>query len=55
MKLIPKWPLKRNRCYFCGTTKSVKYHIDVPSDNGDGYKIVNCCNKCALTAKIYNK
>lgn len=49
MTLIPVEHRKYCRCYFCGTTKSVKYTVTIndpilanePSN-------VCCCNKCAL-------
>lgn len=38
--------LRKNRCYFCGDTKSVRYILCV-KDNGEDREII-CCNICAL-------
>lgn len=41
LKIIPINKREGRRCYFCGTSKSVKYTVRV-SDS-----VVCCCNKCA--------
>lgn len=49
MKLIDNWTNKKLRCYFCGSTKSVKYTVNV-FDPTISNKLTDvcCCNKCAL-------
>ena len=51
-KIIENWFEKKSTCHFCGTTKSVKYKVDIP--NNSEYKEVDCCNKCVLSAKVQN-
>lgn len=49
MKLKPDWQKENNICcYFCGTTRSVKYEIDLLNVYGDRVLTVDACNKCAL-------
>ena len=49
MKLKPDWQKENNTCcYFCGTTRSVKYEIDLLNVYGDRVLTVDACNKCAL-------
>ena len=47
--IIPDWPKRNLRCYFCGETRSVKYamkiHDPVISEEDP---TVCVCNKCAL-------
>lgn len=47
MKYIEDWVNKRNKCHFCGETRSVKYQVEIMTNNG--MKTVCACNKCALT------
>lgn len=50
LELIPDWPNKKFRCYFCGETRSVKYMktiFDPVIDNNNWTKVC-VCNKCAL-------
>lgn len=49
MKLIPNWQDKLLRCHFCGTTKSVKYAVELKGAYCDNKRLeVFACNKCAL-------
>ena len=50
LQLIPDWKNKEYRCYFCGTTKSVKYTEEIfdPVINDKGLSKVCVCNRCAL-------
>ena len=49
MKYIPDWQNKLLRCHFCGTTKSVKYTIELHGAICDNKPLEVCvCNKCAL-------
>jgi transcription elongation factor Elf1 len=42
MKFIPNWKDKSLKCHFCGTTKSVKYVVEL-------YGVEVCtCNRCVL-------
>lgn len=34
-------------CYFCGTSKSVKYKSKIKQENGDEIEI-SSCNRCVL-------
>lgn len=46
--LIPDWTKKNLQCYFCGTTKSVKYEMEMD----DKPTKVYVCNKCVT---LHNK
>lgn len=55
MELIPNWTEQNLTCYFCGSTKSVKYKLNLLTiDSLPGIpreappKKVCTCNKCAL-------
>ena len=49
MKIKPDWQKENYTCcYFCGTTRSVKYEIDLLNVYGDRVLTVDACNKCAL-------
>lgn len=49
MKYIPNWQDKSLRCHFCGTTKSVKYTVELFGASCDDKRVEVCaCNKCAL-------
>lgn len=49
MKIIPNWLNKLLKCHFCGTTKSVKYTIELHGAICDNKPLEVCvCNKCAL-------
>lgn len=46
--LIPYWENKENECYYCGTTKSVKYFANVFDPTVSlVLQNVTLCNKCA--------
>ena len=48
-KLINDWQNKNLRCYFCGSTKSVKYSIKISDSVIDNKTTEVCvCNKCIL-------
>ena len=49
-KLIPDWQNSNIRCYFCGSTKSVKYEKKIFDPVLDDTKpsTVYVCNRCAL-------
>ena len=44
MKPIKNWQSRPLRCYFCGSSQSVKYEVDCPKVGHTVY----ACNKCAL-------
>ena len=46
-KLISAKERNGIRCYFCGTSKSVKYEVRIFDDVPDIRKRY-CCNKCVL-------
>lgn len=46
MKLIANWQNEKNRCHFCGKTRSVKYIVE--TEENEEVKSVKCCNLCAL-------
>lgn len=46
MKPIPNWQNQNLRCYFCASTKSVKYTVWVTNYYFHVEK--PCCSKCAL-------
>ena len=46
--LIPDWNKKNLQCDFCGTTKSVKYEMEID----DKATKVCVCNKCVI---LHNK
>ena len=49
MKVKPNWQKEKNTCcYFCGTTRSVKYEVDLRNVYGGRVLTVDACNKCAL-------
>ena len=49
MKLIPNWQNKLLKCQFCGTTKSVKYTVELHGANCEIKPLeLYACNKCAL-------
>lgn len=49
MKVIPIEKRNKYKCYFCGTTKSVKYIVKINDTIfSDKPSNVCCCNKCAL-------
>lgn len=51
IKLIPDWQNRNIRCYFCGSSKSVKYEKKIFDPVLDDTKpsTVYICNRCALT------
>lgn len=52
MKLIPNWQEKKLTCYFCRTSKSVKYVVNVLDlfQEDEPFE-VNACSMCALLNK----
>lgn len=49
MKLIQNWQEKKLTCYFCRTSKSVKYVVEVLDIyQADEPFEVNACSLCAL-------
>lgn len=49
MKIIPNWQNQRKPCYFCGSTKSVKYMVETYEIMLSDEPFEVCaCNKCAL-------
>jgi hypothetical protein len=50
IKLIPDWQNRNIRCYFCGSSKSVKYEKRIFDPVLDDTKpsTVYVCNRCAL-------
>lgn len=44
-KLLPAEERKRNKCYFCGETRSVKYLVTI-RDGSKNIEVASC-NKCA--------
>ena len=45
-KMIPTNKRNGITCYFCGTTRSVKYLVDTESPFSGEPTQVGCCNKC---------
>ena len=43
MKLMPLEERKGKKCYFCGTSLSVKYKVKITDPEE---KEVHCCNRC---------
>lgn len=49
MKYIPDWQNKKLRCHYCGSTKSVKYEVEVFDPViADTPTSVCACNMCAM-------
>ena len=50
IQLIPGWQNEKLKCYFCGSTKSVKYTIEIfdPVIDDTKFSKVCVCNRCAL-------
>ena len=44
MNIIENWQNRPLRCFFCGSSHSVKYEIEHPETGNTVY----ACNKCAL-------
>ena len=57
IKLLTSKERKYKCCYFCGTTRSVKYVVEVnaPELNKDAPSRVCCCNKCVATQSKINE
>lgn len=49
MQIVPNWLDKHLSCYFCNTTKSVKYAV---KHNGSCFHL---CNICALKFKAMSE
>ena len=49
MQLIPVKLQGKKRCFYCGTTKSVKYFFPVENEFFVEPLKLSTCNKCALT------
>ena len=49
VKLNPFWREEKGTCcYFCGTTRSVKYTVDLCNGFGARVLTVDVCNRCVL-------
>jgi len=48
VKLLPIEERSKHSCFFCGTSKSVKYIVELPENKQRDIHSVYCCNLCAL-------